>query len=111
MMENGNDVIVNLTQNVDYNQYASTNCPCLLTKSFMWSLLKHRPLTWQETMNAQGIPMFPDALRASGLGCPPVPEDLGRTNGLRLAGNGFHIACAGSFVGFVLAFLEKRTAN
>ena len=62
-------------------------------------------------MNAQGIPMFPDMLRASGLGCPPIPEDLGRTNGVRLAGNGFHIACAGSFVGFVLAFLEKKDAN
>lgn len=108
MLSDGSDVIVNLTQNVDFLTYASTNCPCLLTKSYMWSLRKHRPLTWQELMNAQGIPMFPASIEASGIGACPILSDLGRANGVRLAGNGFHISCAGTFVGYVLAFLKKR---
>ena len=109
MLSNGNDVIINLTQNVDFLNYASTNCPCLLTKSFMWSIRKHRPLTWQELLNAQGIPMVEDSIASSGIGYCLLPDDLGRVAGVKLAGNGFHIACAGTFVGFVLAFLAKKT--
>jgi len=111
MMSDGSDVIINLTQNVDFLSYASTNCPCLLTKSYMWSLRQHRPMTWQELFNAQGIPMFPQSVQVSGIGVPPIPADLGRTAGVRLAGNGFHIACAGTFVGFILSCLKEKTPN
>lgn len=63
-------------------------------------------------MNAQGIPMFESSVHASGLGFCPIPKDIiCRSSGVKLAGNGFHIACAGTFVGFVLSFLrEKHTA-
>jgi len=112
MLATGANVIINLTQNVDFLRYASHNCPCLLTKSFMWGVRQHRPLTWQELMNAQGIPMFESSVHASGLGFCPIPKDIiCRSSGVKLAGNGFHIACAGTFVGFVLSFLrEKHTA-
>lgn len=109
MMSDGSDVIINLTQNVDFLAYASTHCPCLLTKSYMWSLRQHRPLTWQELFNAQGIPMFDESVNAAGIGVSPIPKDLGRIAGVRLAGNGFHIACAGTFVGFVLALLTEKS--
>ena len=111
MLSAGNDVIINLTQNVDFLTYASTNCPCLLTKSYMWSLRKHRPLTWQELMNAQGVPMFEDSLKAAGLPRAPIPSNLSRTTGVKMAGNAFHIACAGTFVGFILAFLKKKSES
>lgn len=65
-------------------------------------------MTWQELFNAQGVPMFKEALEATGVGAPPIPLDIGRSNGVKLAGNGFHIACAGSFVGFILTFLKKK---
>ena len=52
--------------------------------------------------------MFDESLAATGVGATPIPSDLGRSNGVRLSGNGFHIACAGSFVGFVLAFLKQK---
>lgn len=111
MLSDGSDVIVNLTQNVDFLTYASTNCPCLLTKSFMWSLRQHRPMAWQELFNAQGIPMFQPFLDAAEIGQPPVPTNLSRVSGVKLAGNGFHIACAGSFVGYVLAHLQRKAPN
>ena len=52
--------------------------------------------------------MFQQFVDASGIGSPPVPNDVGRNGGVRLAGNGFHIACAGSFVGYVLSFVQKK---
>lgn len=102
------DVIVNLTQNVDFVNYAGRECPCLLTKSFMWSMKSNRPMLWQELLNAQGIPMFPSELESAGIPCP-VSADCGRVAGTKLAGNGFHISCAGSFIGFVLSLLEKKS--
>ena len=59
--------------------------------------------------NAQGIPMFDESVNAAGVGVSPIPKDLGRIAGVRLAGNGFHIACAGTFVGFVLACLTEKS--
>lgn len=108
MLESG-DVIVNLTQNCDFMNYSSNFCPCLLTKSMMWSLLKeNRPMLWQEQFNAQGVPIFEHTMAAAGVPDSQIQLDLGHSNMVRLAGNGFHIACAGSFVGYVLSILEPN---
>ena len=104
------DVIINLTQNVDFINVAGNDVPCILTKSFMWSMKANRPMLWQELLHAQGIPMFENELEAAGIPCP-IQLDLGRCAGTKLAGNGFHISCAGSFIGFVLSQLAKKTAT
>ena len=59
-------------------------------------------------MNAQGVPMFQSSIAAAQIGVSPIPADLSRQAGVRLSGNGFHIACAGTFVGYVLTFLKKK---
>ena len=108
LLEKG-DALVNLTQNVDFVNYSSNFCPCLLTKSFVWSLRQGRQLLWQELFNAQGVPMLPDSIQAAQLGVCPINADLNVVRGTRLAGNGFHIACAGSCVGFILSQLRPRS--
>ena len=56
LLEKG-DALVNLTQNVDFVNYSSNFCPCLLTKSFVWSLRQGRQLLWQELFNsARSVP-------------------------------------------------------
>ena len=102
-------VIVNLTQNCDFMNYSGSQCPCLLTKSYMWSLRLNRPLLWQEQMTAQGVPQFEPFLEASGVYDCQIRSNLGHTAMTKMAGNGFQIASAGSFVGFVLCMLEKRS--
>ena len=54
--------------------------------------------------------MFENELEAAGISCP-IQLDCGRCAGTRLAGNGFHISCAGSFIGFVLSQLAKENRN
>lgn len=109
-----------------------------------------RHCIWQELWNAQGVPMFPHTLKASGLpfpslldgaaskvddsvsadahiqiqlsmhvlcGCVCVfyicsharQQSAGAAQMTRMAGNSFHIACAGTFIGFVLSNLHPAT--
>lgn len=74
----------------------------------MWSLKENRPMLWQEQFNAQGVPIFEHTMAAAGVPDSQIQLDLGHSNMVRLAGNGFHIACAGSFVGYVLSILEPN---
>ena len=82
--------------------------PCLLTHSMIWSVKAHRQLIWQELFNLQGVPILPEAVEAAGVPCSKVTVDEGRASMTRMAGNAFHIACAGTFVGFILSNLHPR---
>lgn len=54
--------------------------------------------------------MFAKEQETCGIPCP-IRVDCGKTAGTRLAGNGFHISCVGSFIGFVLSQLSKRDTS
>lgn len=106
MVNSGREVLINLTQNVEFSGHAGHFAPCLLTKSVIWSTQQGRLLLAQELLAAQGVPVFGPQVQASGLPVAPVCADVGQHALTRMAGNAFHVACAGSFVGFVLCNLQ-----
>ena len=70
--------------------HAGHFAPCFLTQSLILSARHRRHFVWQELWNAQGVPMFPNTLAASGL---PYPSLLDSKSNAKLRNDDSILAC------------------
>lgn len=103
-------IICDLSQEPTERPRLASHLMTLMQKTIPWSFRMQRPLLGQESLVAQGVPVFDFLTDGGRFQCPyaPLLDQMGQASQRSLAGNMICIPLIGKLMSFVMASTETR---